>query len=692
VNRLEPFFLAVLLVLTGSSLGAGESPTLLKTLDQLLPRLGSTNFVDRNDAEQKLRDVCLQLGAPGAEAQRAEVARWIASRLGPKTVKSARICLLNQLGFIGRGECVDAVAVLLQDEDADIRELARRTLEGNPAPEANARLLTALSGPGDARWRAAIIQSLGVRADQASVAALAKCLSDPDSTVAAAAAHALGTIGGDQAIQALKAAMPGATPEMLAQIAAARLCCADKLLDEGKTDSAVAVYRELAQPGNPKLTRRTAIQGMLNASGERAASMIVELLANDNPDTRAIAAGHISKVTGPEATKQFAEALAGLPPPGRVLLLEALAVRGDKSVIPMALAAAKDEDLETRLAGLRSLTKLADGSVVPMFIETMVAGGKTGDVARQCLVSASGDGVEQAIITAMKDADIPLRSKLIGILDQRRATAAVPSLLQEARHQNASIREPALRALGNLADPQDISALVRLLLDTEKSANREPIEKTITAVANRIVEKDQRALPLLQAFANAGDSERCALLPVLGRIGGAKALELIYASRQSENENVRDAAVRALCNWPDASVADQLLEIAENYDNKTCRTWALRAYVRVITQPSHRSAKETLTMLTKAMGMATQIEEKKFIVTRASAVRSIDTLRWILPYLDDGSLNQDACRAVVTLAHRKDLRATEPSRSEFLAALKKVTQVSNDPMLVDRATRYIQGL
>ena len=44
-------------------------------------------------------------------------------------------------------------------------------------------------------------------------------------------------------------------------------------------------------------------------------------------------------------------------------------------------------------------------------------------------------------------------------------------------------------------------------------------------------------------------------------------------------------------------------------------------------------------------------------------VRHIDTLHYVLPYLDDNDLNQSACKAVVELAHSRMLR--EPNKAEF---------------------------
>ena len=67
-------------------------------------------------------------------------------------------------------------------------------------------------------------------------------------------------------------------------------------------------------------------------------------------------------------------------------------------------------------------------------------------------------------------------------------------------------------------------------------------------------------------------------------------------------------------------------------------------------------------------------------------VRHIETLRYILPYLDQPMLAQAACKGVVELAHSRMLR--EPNRAEFAKALDRVIVLCKDKGLVDRAKQY----
>ena len=50
------------------------------------------------------------------------------------------------------------LAKLLSDEDADVRETARRALENNPSPDAGAALRAAMDKATDAKWKVALTQ------------------------------------------------------------------------------------------------------------------------------------------------------------------------------------------------------------------------------------------------------------------------------------------------------------------------------------------------------------------------------------------------------------------------------------------------------------------------------------------------------------------------------------------------------
>lgn len=674
---------ALFLLGVSTSVGVAQEPTFRELLEQTLPGMGAEQIADRKDAQQRLQDVCFKLGAPGREAERAEACTLMAAKLGPQTPKPARIWLLKQLEFIGRAECVDAVAALLDDQDQHVRDAARRALQNNPAPTANAKLLGKLRAGGNSSWRVALVNSLGFRGEQASVGPLARLLADKDEALAAAAANALGRIGGEQAARALDAAK--ATGDLRMRIADAYLRCADRFLDEGEKDRALAIYAELAQRDVPDVIRMAALQGQLNAAGPRAVSMIMDWLRGNDAEARTVAAGHMAQVIAQARLPDLAEDFPHLPASGKALLLSALAAAGNKAAMPVALSAAESQEERVRLAGLRALAELGDASVVPLLVETMAGGGSAGGAARESLQQVYGQGVDEAIIEAMRRAETGMRGALIDVLSARVAVTAAPVLFEEAKRGDSDIRNRAIRALGNLAEPKHVPAMISLLLSQEEPGERQEAERAIIRICSRTLEPENRADPVLAALARANEEHRCVLLPLLGRIGSEKALAAVQDALGSGNAAIRDASVSALCNWPDPSVTDQLLALAQGADQERHRIRALRAYIRLAGSSPEQ---QRLDLLSKAMELATRDDERKLVLRRAASVRRIEALRWVVPYLDDPSLATEASRAVVELARHRNLMAG--NRPEFLAALKKVIEICQDAGLVSRAKAHAE--
>jgi hypothetical protein len=173
-------------------------------------------------------------------------------------------------------------------------------------------------------------------------------------------------------------------------------------------------------------------------------------------------------------------------------------------------------------------------------------------------------------------------------------------------------------------------------------------------------------------------------------LGGPKSLAIIKAALANNRTEVREAAIRGLCNWPDVEVADQLLQIAERDENPSHRRPALRAYVRVVTLKSQRPASETLSMLERAMKLASQNEDKSLILDRVATMRSLKAIMWLAPYLDNPELKQTACAAILEAAHDRSLRST--NQQQLAPILEKIISVSDDPSVRQHAKQFQLGL
>jgi len=246
-----------------------------------------------------------------------------------------------------------------------------------------------------------------------------------------------------------------------------------------------------------------------------------------------------------------------------------------------------------------------------------------------------------------------------------------------------------MTTLGQLAGPEHVADMLKGVLKAKPGTEREAAEKAVMLVCNRTEDADKRTAPLLAAFVKLGEDDQTALLTTLGRVGGPAVLKVVQTAVADTHAQRCEAGIRALCNWPDASVAAQLLDLAQTAKAANHRTSALRALIRVAVLPDKRTDVERLDLLKKTMTLATRDDERNLVLKRARAIRTIESLRFAAPYMDKSKFAQEACATVVELAHHRGLR--EPNKAEFDKALDVVIAISKDDVLVDLAQRYKKG-
>ncbi len=420
--------------------------------------------------------------------------------------------------------------------------------------------------------------------------------------------------------------------------------------------------------------------------------MVVELLADKDNDVRALGFDQVrTSAPGEQATLEFAAQLRTQSPDGQIGLLSALADRGDPAARDEVLAlldSTSDEGVKT--AAIAAVGALANPTDVQLLIKLVATGAAPEKAAaRDSLVKCSNGETVKSIRAELNQASAPLRVALIEILVMRRALEALPDLLQATADDDGMVRSAAMSGLGQLAGADEIPGMVQGVLRAPPGPERQAAERSLLVVCNRVQNEDERAEPLLDAMTSLSEVDQQAILPTLGRAGGVRALQAIESAIADQDPVKHDLGLRALCNWPNAAIAPRLIDLAKSEEHDAHRALALRALIRVAPLPDGRTDDEKLALLQQVLAMCTRDQERQLILQRAAAIRSLEALRFVVPYLDQPTFSPQACEAIVELAHHRGLR--EPNKAEFDVVLDRVLEISQDPTVRDRATRYKNG-
>ena len=421
-----------------------------------------------------------------------------------------------------------------------------------------------------------------------------------------------------------------------------------------------------------------------------ATSLILELLKDQDKEVRAIALEQVRKeAKGEAATLKFAELLLTLSPEAQVGLLSALADRGDVAAAPAVRKLLAQTDQETvKVAAIEALGGVGTADDVPTLMEALGNGEKTLQAAaRASLVRIAGEEASAAIVMAMEKAPSPQRVMLIEILATRRA--GVPEIAKAAIDDDATVRSAAMKALGEMAAPEQLPGMIQGVLKAEPGKERAAAERAVALVCQRVSDGRPQVQPLLEAIQKLPAPDQHALLPTVGRVGGPLALEAVEKAIIESNTAAHAAGIAAICNWPDGTVGTRLLELARTEEHKEHRTQARKALIRVAPIADARTDQRRLDLVKTTFALCHDDAERKLVLQRAKSVRTIDTLRYVASFLDDPKFAQQACETIVELAHHRGLR--EPHKAEFDPLLVRVVSISKDPVVIDRAQRYKKG-
>jgi HEAT repeat protein len=492
------------------------------------------------------------------------------------TTATGRRFLCRQLGLLGGEQAIEALASQLGNEDGHVAETAVLSLGqigSPPAAEVLANALPEMAG----RLRQTAVGCLGEMGDSARPT-LSSLLADTDPVCRALAARGLARIGGPEAVQALYQALPEAPRDEQGTIIQAVVEAMDATGDP-LPDTYARICRSLLTTATPVACRPGILGVALRAlPADEIRAAYAQALGSTEPMLRLDALARVATVGDGGLVESAASRLSGLAGDEKVVLLRALGSRGDGEFAGVARAALGETDASVIDAACATLGRLGDASDVPALLAK--AGTKS---ATEALAGMSGPEVSSAIGSAMVQADGKAREELVDLLVRRGEAAGAPWLLKVARDDDRTVRKTALKGLGTLGGPAQRDAILAMLSeDLGSASNRQPYEACAGALLRRLPGGDGASQTCLARMDGATPDGKASLLRVLGTLGEPAGLQALTLATKDRDAGIRDAAIRALADWPTSDALAPLLAVAQRTDELTQNVLALRGCRRLL--------------------------------------------------------------------------------------------------------------
>lgn len=583
----------------------------------------------------------------------------------------------QRLALVGDKSAVAALASHLDDEQ--LNAYVRTALESIPDPAAVAALREAATKL-DGRPLVGAVQSLGVLRDTESLKLLDSLLQHDNTQVRDAAANSLGRIGTPEAARRLAAALKSSDKEAVA-LTMACLRCAEQL----ERDQAVALYDAVISSDTTASIKHAAELARYALTPDDAGSWLQEQLQAS--DAAAFDAGLVAvrQIPGKATADAIHRALPELSSDRQALLLQAMVAREEGVPVDLLTRLAGSDTPEVRKAAIESLVRQADSESIGALVDVAFSDSAASTLALKTLQQASGDSIDQAILSRASQSNVSASVELVELIGARRLTGLKPRVRDWMSHDEKEIRTASMTAMAQVGDAADLELLLSRALADKESGETDSARKALRTMALRLSDREAAAARLAEEMGNASAEQQDYLLRLLREMGSKTSLKVVTDAAKSSDVALKEVATRELGSWPNVDAANTLLEIAKNDSESKYRIRALRGYLRIGRQ-FQLSDSERMEYFNKIMEVAERPQEKQVAFKILEKVPTTETLAKCVKAMEDDAVKVQAAEAAIFISPK----LVESDPQKVAEAMQKALDVGVEGDWVTHAKQLLE--
>ncbi len=652
-----------------------------------------------NDSKARfaVHGLAVHVTRPGAEAERALFVRAVAAALDGKPDPHVGAFLIAQLQLAGRAESVKPLAKYLTD--GTLAGPAAAALQAIGGARTARIFLKALdAAPSNAK--VTIVDALGRMRAREAVKALLTLAGSGDDSLRRAARSALAEIGDPAAGPVLARVRVDAPSPERSEAPGLYLRFARRLAESGRKAEALEAARTVL--GNYDRPAESAVASealalVVSVLGDGALDDLLRAADSPAPALRGSALEMATGLGARDATARWIAKAASGGPGVRAAVVGMLGRRGDPSALPYARACLADGDGAVRLAAIPAVARLGGDRAVPDLLG--LVGAADEDEAAALRTALLGYDARLVVPEAARLIDgtaQPGKAVLIDILGEKGARGEIDRVFALAGDPDRATRAAATVALAKLAGESDLPDLIGLLEEATEADDVVNLQQAVAAAALSNPDPALRGAALVELLKAAPPARKTAILRVLPKVGGERALGAAIAETAAPDTPVQTAAVYALSQWPDYAAAGELRRIAVTTGSKRYRLLAVEGYVRLVGR-ANLAGPRKVALFEDLLAQPFDDADKKLAVAGAAAVREPEALRLVGRYLDHPVLGETAAAGLLELASEQAPQERWLSGHEAYSLLRRVqARAAGDPVEYDRigalvAERLRQG-
>jgi hypothetical protein len=468
---------------------------------------------------------------------------------------------------------------------------------------------------------------------------------------------ALGRISNAESIRIVQRSLAAGPEGSRADAAAACLLAAEMQMHGGNVQTAIALYDAVRNANVPSVYRLGATSGAIAGRKAAGVDLLVQSLKSEERELR-----NVALLTARRAcTEQLAGALIAqvdaARPDVQAQILEAMADCHNARSVQTVRAKAASDSTYVRQSAFRAFAKLGDSSDAGLLLTGFLSASSPAEssAAFETIAHMKGPDIDDLILKNLASAtDATTKIALLDLIDARSPLSAAKELLRQAADPDPKVSLAAFRAMRSVVGFDQLPGVIALTRTAKDGPRRAAAETALFYSATRSADGGPSGDLLLRELTGSHDDlDKASWIRTLSSMGYTKALPAITPSLRDPNSWLVNVTVDNLSKWPGPAPVDDLLGFVESTSAAPLRERALKGAVQLATTAgnAHQTPPATVTAWFQRAGRAAHsTTEKRIVLSALGRWTEVESIRLLVPYLDDAEVRTDAASAIVTAA------------------------------------------
>jgi HEAT repeat protein len=603
---------------------------------------------DDTKARMAIESMSRYLSQPDLEAQQIRWEAMILNEIKRREDSEIKNFFISQLYYFGSEAAIENLKVYLSDpesQDAAIRAI--RDID----PEEAANLFVDMLDKCEGRTQIALINAIGETGDSRQAEAVARLAGSNSAELQRSVLACLGKLGNpdSHALLSDAASESGYLPEPT-RATGSLIVYAQTLSKQNKQDLSLKICKTLMKKCTAPEQVNFRSAALITAAGsegiEKGVSLLVDAMKEENKVYRMTAIRYAAMNNSP--VEPWVSALNSSK--NNEVKAEILGLFGmlrSQETVSILSSYLDYADPMVRQQAVLSLALIEQSEALPSILEYTLnfPSEPDSETARAALLQTLTMDQLPLLTKALGDAPEGAKVTFIEVIAAKGDPGSFDDLFAQIEGTGV-VRSAAMKNLYLVSDQGDLGDLMKLFDQLEDPEEMAAIEAALIAAINRGSHKEVSTQALLLHAARNFTVEK--YVGVLAAVGGKEALEAVYETYGSGDEESRKKAFTGLIKSDDIHAATPLFEICVQSTDEQEKEEAFRSYVGLVSG-STLPDDQILLLLRKIAPYSGSPRNTGRLIRAMGGLKTFLSFVTLSSYMEQEELKSQAANALVSV-------------------------------------------